>query len=778
MKKGLLKKVLSLSLAGGMVLSLAACGKGQGGGGGNSTELAKQNVFSYQDVPVELDGENTEVRDMMMLNDRVYTVLNSYSWSETGNTNTTEILSFKTDGTDSQAVKLESSPVNAGEGVMVNSWINTMTLGNDGSIYAVNEDSWEDSTDPENIIYQSTSSLICWNGDGTIKWNLSMDELKGEQEYFYVNRLFAQDDGTVVMMTGEEKPRFITVGSDGKVQGEKPVSSTIAEMNGAFYEMADGSMILVTYNTEGTKMYASTYDPKTDTEGEKKELPGNWNMFNSVNPGVATDFVLTNNMGVYSFNIGDAEPKMIMNFVNSDLSANYLQNIVMIDDKHFAAAYSSGDDYQTKVALFTSVDPKDIPDKAVIMIGWNYVDSAVRQRVVDFNKTSDKYRITVRDYSNYNTMEDYNAGYKQFNNDIISGNIPDILMTDNTMPLGNYIAKGLFADVGSMIEKDEELSQVEFMENAFKAYSVNDKLYAVVPTFNVATVIGKTSVVGDREGWTMEEMQQLLSSMPEGTQSFGDITRSYFFNMLMQFCGNDFVDQATGKCNFNSQEFINVLEFAKSLPEDVNREEGGEMMWRDYESQYRDNKTVLMSTSIYDIRNMNYVINGTFGEEVSFVGFPSENKKGSVINSNLSFAISAKSKNQEGAWEFVRYYLTDEYQNSDKNWGLPVQKKAFMDRAEQALSRPFYMDDTGKKIEYDDSIYINDEEVVLPPMSRELMEEIVAFVESVDKTSYYNQDIQNIIDEETAAFFAGQKSASDVAGIIQSRAQIYVNESR
>ena len=42
----------------------------------------------------------------------------------------------------------------------------------------------------------------------------------------------------------------------------------------------------------------------------------------------------------------------------------------------------------------------------------------------------------------------------------------------------------------------------------------------------------------------------------------------------------------------------------------------------------------------------------------------------------------------------------------------------------------------------------------------------------------YDQELMNIISEESAAFFSGQKSAKDVAAIIQSRVQIYVNENR
>ena len=41
-----------------------------------------------------------------------------------------------------------------------------------------------------------------------------------------------------------------------------------------------------------------------------------------------------------------------------------------------------------------------------------------------------------------------------------------------------------------------------------------------------------------------------------------------------------------------------------------------------------------------------------------------------------------------------------------------------------------------------------------------------------------SNDITNIIKEEAAAYFSGQKSAEDVAAIIQSRMQVYLSETK
>ena len=101
-----------------------------------------------------------------------------------------------------------------------------------------------------------------------------------------------------------------------------------------------------------------------------------------------------------------------------------------------------------------------------------------------------------------------------------------------------------------------------------------------------------------------------------------------------------------------------------------------------------------------------------------------------------------------------------------------------MEAAQKATQKPYYMDENGEKVEYDDSYWINDEEIILEPLSQTEADEVVNYIYSINKRYYGNTDVSNIVSEETASYFAGQKSAQEVAKVIQSRAQIYVNERR
>ena len=141
-----------------------------------------------------------------------------------------------------------------------------------------------------------------------------------------------------------------------------------------------------------------------------------------------------------------------------------------------------------------------------------------------------------------------------------------------------------------------------------------------------------------------------------------------------------------------------------------------------------------------------------------------------------TYMISSKSKCPEGAWKYVRYYLTDEYQKEVSN--MPVNKKMFMEKSKDALERPYWIDENGEKQYYDMTMTINGEEVIIDPLNQQQLDEVVNFITSVSNRYFMDTNVSNIITEEMGAYFSGQKTAQDVADVIQRRVQVYVEENR
>ena len=90
------------------------------------------------------------------------------------------------------------------------------------------------------------------------------------------------------------------------------------------------------------------------------------------------------------------------------------------------------------------------------MVGYDVVTAEDGEEAVEvFNKTNPEYRIVIKEYYTYDTMEDGMAGYNQLNMDILGRGLPDILIADSYFPVSSYISKGLVADIDELIAGDD-----------------------------------------------------------------------------------------------------------------------------------------------------------------------------------------------------------------------------------------------------------------------------------------------------------------------------------
>ena len=67
-------------------------------------------------------------------------------------------------------------------------------------------------------------------------------------------------------------------------------------------------------------------------------------------------------------------------------------------------------------------------------------------------------------------------------------------------------------------------------------------------------------------------------------------------------------------------------------------------------------------------------------------------------------------------------------------------------------------------------------EVPVEPLTKEESGKVLDYIKSLNTICTYNEDLNNIITEETESYFSGQKSVDEVVEVIQSRAKIYVSE--
>ncbi len=800
MKKNVFR-ALALALALMLMAALfAGCGKKE-----KAPEMKKvQYVYrasEFAGVPEDLRS----IEQIFAVDGNIY--LYGRYYDENWTVNGPRLYRCKTDGSgmtrvdlgieDTVQSEMDEEESDSGE----NSNTTTLTAAPDGGIWYVVQRSTY-GFEGDEYKYEEHSTLRKIGTAGETAAELDLDEFKeNEYDYFYVSALTTDADGYVYMSAGQNI-LILTPAGEKYALIEVPEESSINTM----VRTGEGKVIASFYGLAGTGLLREI-DREAKAFGKEVHLGQTEDgkistAYYSIMPGYGCSLFYRDSQNVYSYDIASGTATTVLNYINSDLNSNETGSLTPISENQMITSVYDWDPESDRenitVELLTKVPDEEIQPRRIITLGTTGLDYNTRKMIVDFNKANETYRIELRDYADQNgvityggyasaTMAagmpgeveyDWEAGMRKFNTDIISGNIPDIIQIDSNMPYDSYVAKGLLADLYPMIEKDEGIKKEDYLPNVFQALEKDGKLYSLIPGFTVMTVIGKTSVVGDRQSWTMDEMARMMKDLPDGVQLFSEMTREQFMNYAMTLSSGSFVNYATGECHFDSDSFKRLLEMAKTFPEEINWEEvyGEDYDWSLYETQYRDNRTLLSAQYMSDFTTLHYAEAVNFGEKVSFIGFPDDSGVGATLNVSQQFAIYSKSPNTEGAWTFLRQFLTDEFQ--EQQYNMPIKLTA-LEKKQQEAQKPYtYEDEDGNLVEMPNTYFIRDEEIDIGYPTQEECDRIMAYIRTVTNIYRLDSSLMDIVNEEAGGFFAGQRSVDDVAGVIQNRVKTYLAENR
>ena len=174
-----------------------------------------------------------------------------------------------------------------------------------------------------------------------------------------------------------------------------------------------------------------------------------------------------------------------------------------------------------------------------------------------------------------------------------------------------------------------------------------------------------------------------------------------------------------------------------------------------------------------------------FEEEATAIGYPTaDGKPGVFISGQDMCGISATSDCKDGAWAFVESTLAKQ-DNNNHIWMFPSRKDLLDELFAEAM-RPEYQrdfegnimyDEEGNAMQYPKTTWgYDDWEAEIYAATQEEVDEIKAMIEMARPMNGADQTVFNIILEEAGPYFKGQKSAQDVANIIQSRVDMYISE--
>lgn len=548
-----------------------------------------------------------------------------------------------------------------------------------------------------------------------------------------------------------------------------------------------GDVAVLFYESGSGKMVSAKIDAdKCALSDERTELGDQ--AYPLYDGGGAYDFYYTAGSDFMGYNAGSGEPEALFSWNDCDVNGNNLLFISVGDDgavRALSMQYSSRTDlYAYELVTVTKKPYDSVPQKEHISLAALYASDELKNAVIKFNRASDKYRVDIRDYSEMTGS--YDSALTKLETEIMAGNAPDILDM-RELPYAQMAAKGLLEDLTPYYDADSELKRGDFFENVLSAYEIDGKLFAAPVGFGIFTAEGASSVVGDKAGWTYEDYYAALATMPEGCEGFDySFTQNNVLTMGVSMDLDSFVNWSTGECNFDSDEFKRLLEYARTFTPDTELE--------NYEASSEDSsayriaqgKQMLNMVSFAGFYDME-AEGDVFKTDTTYIGFPtSDGEIGELMNVYEVYAISSACGNKDAAWAFLRSLLTEDAQLDSIYFS--TNKKAFdklladaqVIEYETDANGNYKLDENGERIRkvigmaYDGVTTYN----IYSGITPERAEAINEIVNRVTKLYSIDTSIIGIVQEQAAAYFAGQKTADEVAKLIQGKANIYVNEQR
>lgn len=752
-------KIIGAVLSAAMMMTaFSACKKTDGDV--NNADSSNGTGIVYRAKRYTVSGINDEFNGLTLHGGRLYFKTQKPLGSinpETGYYDSVEYSfnSVNTEGGDLQAISLGTG----------NFTISAPDFDKDGNIVYIESagEDGEENSEKMNYVLKKIKT------DGTTVSETDITAALNDhaEEYFYPECVAADVGGNIIV---NGYYQLIVLDENGNYLFDIPVPEGMRKL----VKSAGGEVFAQCY---GDRSYCEFY--KIDMSAKK--FGGNIDIVQGysfdydvhAHNGLGdVDIYVEDQDCIYSFDLESGAKTEILNFVDSDISHGEISEIFPIgEDGSFIGVGQSYMSGNMQIMMIYPVDASTLPERTeIIVAGSDYsISSLVEYQAVKFNMENEKYRIKIKKYSGENSIT-------KLNNDMTSGNIPDILLTDASMPFDSYAAKGLFADLYGFIDNDSEINRDDFLPNLLTAMETDGKLYRFTDSFKIFTAIGKTSIFGKETGIDFKRINEIMESRPEGTEIFAGTTKEDILGHAMELCGDNFIDYKNGKCDFTSDYFIELLEFANQFMDSIDMNSYfNDAFWDRYRTMFADEEALLLIAYVTDFADIFYNEHELFGEEVTAVGFPTFEGLGASFDVSGGFAISAKSKNQEGAWEFVRSLLTEEFQDSVDE--MPVRKTSIEKKAQKNMKE---FDPQATRITTIGSMALGTSGYVIEDAkpTQADVDKTMEIINSTKQITKYDYTVTDIVVEEAGSYFSGSKTAADAAQMIQNRVQNYLDENR
>lgn len=474
--------------------------------------------------------------------------------------------------------------------------------------------------------------------------------------------------------------------------------------------------------------------------------------------------------GIDTLNVKTKEKRSLLYWKNQDAmrtTSGDNKVVILSDDKILMlnVIYTENSSSEVSLILLARTDENPNAEKQIITLGGMGIssDDLIQKAVYEFNRSHSESQIEIRDYyadAVTNEQEEYMTLVNLMNLEILAGDGPDIIYGSADL-LSIYAAKGCLADLYLLMDEDRDFSRDDYLQSVLRLCETDGKLYRICPYFMIEGLVGAVSLVGERKGWKMDEFSMLTNSLPAGMQVLDKNSQLQwvFLFSLLAASHDSLINYSSNEVHFDSEAFCQLLACAKANGmTEAETVSGGALVMGASDMLIKNGELALEQCIITHAYEYNRYID-IFGEPVSVTGYPSTEGGSALCTAYNFLGVSSVCDDTTAAWEFVESIMAADIPQTVI--GIPVLRSAFESQIEAAMN-------------IEKGTLIHGYEAT--PMSKASAEAYRELVDGLDTPFISDTEIYAIVKEESASYFADQKSAEDVAALIQNRAQVLMDE--
>lgn len=392
----------------------------------------------------------------------------------------------------------------------------------------------------------------------------------------------------------------------------------------------------------------------------------------------------------------------------------------------------------------------------IVIMATDRVENFLKEFIVTYNKESEDYYITYEDFSE--DMANYDRMVSNINARIVSDRCPDLVLINYNF-FQTYMDGKALEDLEPFLKKSEVLSEEDFLQPVLDAMKKEDAVYGLPKYFNMQVMGGRTSKMGQKQGWSIEEFVTYFQENPDVVLEWdGD---SYgILNFCMRYGLDEYVDFEQGKCSFNGSEFKELLTEIKALNRDSSHTEN----WK---SIVEEGGNIMLEFSINSFND--YMrMEEEYQDELTVLGYPTgQGEFKCRLLPSMSMGILAKSKNKDAAWDVLEKYMAWDFGDME----FSAMCESFDAQLIEAKREP---DESDNPV-HDGAVIKLSEKLVL---TKRQEEQIMLALENAVPDNIMWDEIREMVTLGALEYFNGKKDLEEAANMIQSRVQLYLDEQK